>query len=76
MLGRHERIIVVADEIYEHINYVGRHASMAEFDDIRDRVLQELDEAKEEDYPGMLDGTVFGVFAFTYNATPYEDFIG
>lgn len=39
VLVRHERIIVVADEIYEHINYVGRHASMAEFDDIRDRVV-------------------------------------
>ena len=39
VLLRHERIIVVADEIYEHINYVGRHASMAEFADIRDRVV-------------------------------------
>ncbi|MDO4994340.1 MAG: pyridoxal phosphate-dependent aminotransferase [Bacteroidales bacterium] len=39
VLLRHERIIVVADEIYEHINYVGRHASMAEFEDIRDRVV-------------------------------------
>ncbi len=39
VLLRHERVIVVADEIYEHINYVGRHASMAEFADIRDRVV-------------------------------------
>ncbi|MCR4613832.1 MAG: pyridoxal phosphate-dependent aminotransferase [Bacteroidaceae bacterium] len=39
VLLHHERIIVVADEIYEHINYVGRHASMAEFEDIRDRVV-------------------------------------
>ncbi len=39
VLVRHERIIVVADEIYEHINYVGRHASMAEFDELRDRVV-------------------------------------
>ena len=44
--------------------------------DIADRVIMELDEAKEEDYPGMLDGTVFGVFAFAYGATPYEDFQG
>ena len=39
VLLKHERVIVIADEIYEHINYVGRHASMAEFDDIRDRVV-------------------------------------
>ena len=29
VLLRHERVIVIADEIYEHINYVGSHASMA-----------------------------------------------
>ena len=34
VLMKHERVIVVADEIYEHINYVGSHASMAQFDDI------------------------------------------
>ena len=39
VLMRHERVIVVADEIYEHINYVGRHASIAEFDELRDRVV-------------------------------------
>ena len=39
VLLKYERVIVVADEIYEHINYVGKHASMAEFEDIRDRVV-------------------------------------
>lgn len=39
VLLRHERVIVIADEIYEHINYVGEHASMAQFDDIKDRVV-------------------------------------
>ena len=39
VLLKHERVIVIADEIYEHINYVGKHASMAEFDDIKDRVV-------------------------------------
>ncbi len=39
VLLRHERVVVIADEIYEHINYVGKHASMAEFDDIRHRVV-------------------------------------
>lgn len=39
VLLRHERVMVIADEIYEHINYVGRHASMAQFPDIKDRVV-------------------------------------
>ncbi|MBO7347746.1 MAG: pyridoxal phosphate-dependent aminotransferase [Bacteroidaceae bacterium] len=39
VLLRHERVIVIADEIYEHINYVGKHASMAQFPDIKDRVV-------------------------------------
>lgn len=39
VLLKHERVIVIADEIYEHINYIDKHASMAEFDDIKDRVV-------------------------------------
>ncbi len=39
VLLRHEQVIVIADEIYEHINYVGEHASMAQFPDIKDRVV-------------------------------------
>ena len=39
VLLRHPRVIVLADEIYEHINYVGQHASIAQFADIKDRVV-------------------------------------
>lgn len=39
VLLRHERVIIIADEIYEHINYIGSHASMASFPDIKDRVV-------------------------------------
>ena len=39
VLLRHEQVIVIADEIYEHINYVGQHASMASFPDIKERVV-------------------------------------
>ena len=39
VLVKHERVIVIADEIYEHINYVGKHASMGEFEDLKDRVV-------------------------------------
>lgn len=39
VLAPHERIIVISDEIYEHINFVGKHESIAQFDNIRDRVV-------------------------------------
>jgi len=39
VLVRHPNIYVVSDEIYEHINYVGGHASMAQFDDMYDRTI-------------------------------------
>ena len=39
VLVKHPDIIVVSDEIYEHINYIGGHASMAEFEDMYDRTV-------------------------------------
>ena len=39
VLQRHPNIYVVSDEIYEHINFVGGHVSMAEFDDMYDRTV-------------------------------------
>jgi len=40
VLVKHPQIVVVSDEIYEHINYgVTLHASMAEFDDMFDRTV-------------------------------------
>lgn len=39
VLSKHERIIVIADEIYEHINYIGKHESIAQFPEIKDRIV-------------------------------------
>ncbi|MBQ5370612.1 MAG: pyridoxal phosphate-dependent aminotransferase, partial [Bacteroidaceae bacterium] len=39
VLAKHERVIILADEIYEHINYIGKHESIAQFENIRDRVV-------------------------------------
>lgn len=39
VLAKHERVIIISDEIYEHINYVGKHESIAQFDSIKDRVV-------------------------------------
>lgn len=39
VLVKYPNVYVIADEIYEHINYVGRHESMAQFDEISNRVI-------------------------------------
>ena len=39
VLVKYPNIYVIADEIYEHINYIGKHESIAQFDEIRDRVV-------------------------------------
>lgn len=39
VLARHKHVYVISDEIYEHINYVGRHESIAQFEELRDRVI-------------------------------------
>ena len=36
---RHEDVLVVSDEIYEHLNYVGAHASIASFEGMRERTV-------------------------------------
>ena len=39
VLVRHEQVYVIADEIYEHINYIGRHESIAQFPELKERVV-------------------------------------
>lgn len=39
VIAKHPDIYVIADEIYEHINFVGGHESIAQFEEIRDRVV-------------------------------------
>lgn len=36
---KHPGIFIMADEIYEYINFVGKHESIAQFDEIKDRVI-------------------------------------
>lgn len=35
----HDELYVIADEIYEHINYIGRHESIAQFPGMRERTI-------------------------------------
>ena len=39
VLKRHERIMVLSDEIYEHVNYIGHHASMAQVPGMKERTV-------------------------------------
>jgi aspartate aminotransferase len=39
VLALHENITVISDEIYEYINYVGPHESIAQFESIKERVV-------------------------------------
>jgi len=36
---RHPHVYIMSDEIYEHINFIGGHESIAQFDAIKDRVV-------------------------------------
>ena len=39
VLRRHEQVYIISDEIYEHINYVGSHASIARCEGMYDRTI-------------------------------------
>ncbi len=39
VVAKHENLFVVSDEIYEHINFVGKHQSIAQFPEVKDRVV-------------------------------------
>ena len=39
VLAKYPNITVISDEIYEHINYIGKHESIAQFANIKDRVV-------------------------------------
>lgn len=36
---RYPEVYIMSDEIYEYINYTGAHESIAQFDDLKDRVI-------------------------------------
>ena len=39
VIKRHDNLYVLADEIYEHINYIGKHHSIAHVDGMRERTI-------------------------------------
>ena len=39
VIKKHDNLFVLADEIYEHINYIGKHASIASIEGMRERTI-------------------------------------
>jgi len=39
VFARHPQIMIISDEIYEYINYAGRHESIAQFPEIKEQVV-------------------------------------
>lgn len=39
IIKKHEDLFILADEIYEHINYVGKHESIAQFEGMKERTI-------------------------------------
>ena len=39
VIAKHKQLIVISDEIYEHINFAGKHESLAQFPEIFDQVV-------------------------------------
>lgn len=39
VLEKHQGIYIISDEVYEYINFVGQHESIAQFDAIKERVI-------------------------------------
>ncbi len=36
---KHPQVFILSDEIYEYINFIGKHESIAQFNDLKDRVI-------------------------------------
>ncbi|MCF0229933.1 MAG: hypothetical protein HUJ76_09625 [Parasporobacterium sp.] len=57
--------------------YIAYLVSLVDADpegELHDQLIGELAEAKEADYAGMNDGTMYGALAFMYSAMSWEDF--
>ena len=60
VLAKYPQVTVVADEIYEHITYGGKHESIAQFPEIHDRVIIVNGVSKAYAMPGWRIGFIAG----------------
>ena len=71
VLVKHPDIIVVSDEIYEHINFVGDHASIAQFEDMYDRVVTVNGVSKAFAMTGWRIGYILSLIHISEPTRPY-----
>jgi len=50
---KHPDVFILSDEIYEYINFIGKHESIAQFSDLKDRVIIVNGLSKGFCYDGM-----------------------
>ena len=58
VLEKYPEIIIVSDEIYEHINYIGKHFSIAQIPSMKDRTIVVNGQAKGYAMPGWRIGYI------------------
>ena len=39
VLRKYPKVFIIADEIYEYINFIGKHESIAQFSDLKERII-------------------------------------
>lgn len=39
VFAKHPQVFIISDEIYEYINFVGKHASIASFDEVKEQTI-------------------------------------
>ncbi len=60
---KYPKVFIMSDEIYEHINFTGHHASIAKFDSIKNRVIV---------INGLSKGFAMTGWRLGYSASPVE----
>ena len=65
VLAKHPQVIVIADEIYEHINYIGKHQSIAQFPEMKDRTVIVNGVSKAYAMTGWRIGLIFAPAVLT-----------
>lgn len=73
VIKRHDDLFVLADEIYEHINYVGKHESIAQFEGMKERSIIVNGVSKAYAMTGWRIGYIAALNGLSKAATNYKD---
>ena len=73
VIRKHDDLYVLADEIYEHINYVGKHESIAQFEGMKERCIIVNGVSKAYAMTGWRIGYMAAEAAYTLDQGCVED---